>query len=79
MPPLAYPDRFAGRSVSANGGSRWPHQGANVSYPRMGDSVGLENIDDGIWHVSCGPLTPGRLRERPMRIEAAYGRLTRRR
>lgn len=31
LPPLADPDRFAVRDVSANGGSRWHHQWINVS------------------------------------------------
>jgi hypothetical protein len=67
LPPLAYPDRFEGRDVSANGGIRWHHPWVNVSHTGMGASVGLEAIDDGIWTVSCGPLTRGRLLERRMR------------
>ena len=39
---------------------------------------GLEEIDDGIWNVYFGPLKLGRLLERHMRIEDAYGRLRRR-
>jgi len=38
----------------------------------------LEEIDDGIWNVYFGPLKLGRLLERHMRIEDAYGRLRRR-
>jgi putative transposase len=79
LPPLEYPDRFEGRYVSANGGIRWNHQWVNVSHTCIGEYVGLEAIDDGIWHVSFGPLTLGRLLERHMRIEDAYGRLTRHR
>jgi putative transposase len=68
-PPLEYPDRFEGRDVRANGGIRWNHQGVNGSQTCIGAYVGLEAIDDGIWHVSFGPLTRGRLLERHMRIE----------
>jgi putative transposase len=77
--PLAYPDRFEVRYVSANGGIRWNHQWVNVSHVCVGEYVGLEEIDDGVWNVYFGPLKLGRLLERHMRIEDAYGRLKRRR
>ena len=78
-PPLEYPDRCEVRDVSATGGIRWHHHGGNVSHPCMGADVGLEDIDDGVWTVYCGPLTLGRFLERHLRIEDAYGRLKRRR
>ena len=77
--PLEYPDRFEVRYVSANGGIRWNSQWVNVSTTCAGAYVGLEAIDHGIWNVSCGPLKLGRLLERHMRIEDAYGRLKRHR
>ena len=79
LPPLEYPDRFEVRYVSANGGIRWNHQGVNVSHVCVGAYVGLEEIDEGVWHVYFGPLKLGRLLERHMRIEEAYGRLKRHR
>jgi hypothetical protein len=79
LPPLEYPDRFEVRYVSANGGIRWHHQWVNVSHICIGEYVGLEEIDDGVWNVYFGPLTLGRLLERHMHIEDAYGRLKRRR
>jgi putative transposase len=79
LPPLEYPDRFEVRYVSANGGIRWHHQWVNVSHVCVGAYVGLEEIDDGVWNVYFGPLKLGRLLERHMRIEDAYGRRTRRR
>ena len=78
LPPLDYPDRFEVRYVSANGGIRWNHRWVNVSTVCVGEYVGLEEIDDGIWNVYFGPLRLGRLLERHMRIEDAYGRLKRR-
>jgi putative transposase len=78
-PPLEDPARFEVRYVSANGGIRWNHQWVNVSHVCIGEYVGLEDIDDGIWNVYFGPLKLGRLLERHMRIEDAYGRLTRQR
>ncbi|HUP35802.1 MAG TPA: IS481 family transposase [Candidatus Limnocylindria bacterium] len=78
LPPLEYPDRFEVRYVSANGGIRWNHRWVNVSTVCVGEYVGLEEIDDGVWNVYFAPLRLGRLLERHMRIEDAYGRLRRR-
>jgi putative transposase len=49
----------------------------NVSIVCAGEYVGPEEIDEGIWNVYFGPLKLGRLLERHMRIEDAYGRLKR--
>src|SRR6266705_1770689 len=78
LPPLEYPDRFEVRYVSANGGMRWNSRWVNVSTVCVGEYVGLEEIDDGIWNVYFGPLRLGRLSERHMRIEDEYGKLYRR-
>jgi putative transposase len=77
LPPLEYPDRFEVRDVSANGGIRWNARWGDVSIVGVGEYVGLEEIADGIWNVYFGPLRLGRLHERHLRIEAAYGRLHR--
>jgi len=77
LPPLEYPDRFEVRYVSANRGIRWNRDWINVSIVCVGEYVGLEEIDDGIWNVYFGPLKLGRLDERHMRIEDEYGRLKR--
>jgi transposase InsO family protein len=79
LPPLEYPDRYEVRLVSANGGIRWNSQWVNLSTTCMGQYVGLEEIDDGIWNVYFGALRLGRLLERTMKIEDAYGRLYRHR
>lgn len=79
LPPLEYPDRFEVRYVSANGGIRWASQWVNVSITCIGEYVGLEEVDDGIWNIYFGALRLGRLHERQMRIEDAYGRLSRHR
>jgi len=77
LPPLEYPSHYEVRYVSANGGIRWNSQWVNLSTTCVGEFVGLEEIDDGIWNVYFGPLRLGRLLERHMRIEDAYGRLKR--
>jgi putative transposase len=79
LPSLEWPDRFEVRYVSANGGIRWHQHWVNVSHTCVGAYVGLEDIDDGVWNVSFGPLTLGRRLERHRRIEDAYGRLKRHR
>ncbi len=54
--------------------------GSTSPLPCVGEYVGLEEIDDGVWNVYVfGALRLGRLDERNMRIEDAYGRLFRHR
>jgi len=77
LPAMVYPDRFEVRYVSANGGIRWRRGWVNVSTVCIGEYVGLEEIDDGIWNVYFGPLKLGRLLDRHMKIEDAFGRLSR--
>ena len=77
IPPLEYPDRFEVRYVSGNGGIRWNRSWVNVSSVCIGEYVGFEEIDDGIWNVYFGPLKLGRFDERHMRIEDQYGKLKR--
>ena len=73
-----YPDRFEVRYVSANGGIRWHKKWVNVSSVLIGEHVGLEEIDDGIWDVYFANYRLGTLNERFMRIEDAFGKLKRR-
>ena len=77
LPPLVYPDRFEVRYVNGNGGIRWKKDWVNVSTVCIGEYVGLEEIDDGIWNVYFGALKLGRLNERHMKIEDQFGRLNR--
>jgi putative transposase len=75
---FVYPDRFEVRYVSGNGGIRWKNRHwINVSTVCIGEYVGVEEIDNGIWLVYFGPLKLGRLDERHMRIEDQYGKLKR--
>jgi putative transposase len=43
------------------------------------DHTTCDQIDDGVWSVYFGALRLGRLLERQMKIEDAYGRLYRHR
>jgi putative transposase len=51
----------------------------HVSITCTGAYLGREEIDDGGWNVSFGPLMLGRWLERHMRLEKADGRRTRHR
>lgn len=51
---------------------------ANVSSVLIGEYVGLEEVDDGQRDVYFANYRLGRLNERFMRIEDAFGRLKRR-
>jgi hypothetical protein len=53
--------------------------GSTSPSPASANTLALEEIDDGIWNVYFGALRLGRLDERNMRIEDAYGRLFRHR
>jgi putative transposase len=79
LPALEYPEHFEKRYVSRNGGIRWNCSWVNISITCAGEYVGLEEIDDGVWHVYFGPLKLGRLLEREMRVEDAHGKLWRHR
>jgi putative transposase len=75
--PMQYPDRFEVRRVSGNGGLRWKNEWVNVTGVLVGENVGLEEVDDGVWDVYFGAKKIGRLHERHMRIEDHMGKLRR--
>lgn len=77
LPPIEYPDRFEVRYVSANGGMRWNHHWVLVSSVCVGEYIGLEEIDNGVWNVYFSSLKIGRFHEKYMRIEDELGRLKR--
>ena len=77
IPQLEYPDHYEQRYVSANGGIRWNQHWVNVSICCVGEYVGLEEIDNGVWNVHFGPLKLGRLLEEHLRIEDQFGKLRR--
>lgn len=77
VPALEYPSHYELRYVSGNGGVRWGNRWINVSICCVGEYVGLEEIDDGVWDVWFGKLKLGRLLEEHLRIEDQFGRLRR--
>jgi putative transposase len=75
--PMEYPDWYEVRKVSSAGGIRWARQWVNVTQALQGESVGLEQVEDGLWDVYFGVKRLGRLHERHMRIEDEFSRLKR--
>ena len=75
--PMEYPEWFEVRKVNSAGGMRWSRHWVNVSQALMGENVGLEQVQDGLWDVYFGVKRLGRLDERHMRIEDELGRLRR--
>jgi putative transposase len=73
LPPLEYPAHFECRRVGDNGCIRWRSERVHVSVVCAHEYVGLEAIDTGIWNVYFGSLKLGRLIEKELRIEDAYG------
>ncbi|MBI5239104.1 MAG: hypothetical protein HY926_01390 [Elusimicrobia bacterium] len=58
--------------MSDNGGIRW-RMGwvkVKVSMACIGENVGLEEVDNGIWDVYFGSFKLGRLNDRKMEIES---------
>jgi putative transposase len=68
---VEYPGHYEIRRVSAEGGISWSGCRLSVSTVLIGEDVGLEPIDDGIWDLHFGPVRLGRFDERRHRIDPA--------
>jgi transposase InsO family protein len=64
LPELHYPDYFDVRKVSDNGVVYWRSKMVYVSHLLKDESVGLEEIDAGVWNVYFGPVKLGQFDER---------------
>lgn len=73
LPALEYPAHFEVRRVATNGCIRWRSERVHVSLVCKHENLGLEAFDTGIWNVYFGSLKLGRLIEKELRIEDAYG------
>lgn len=78
LPSIEYPGHYEVRYVSANGGIRWRCEWVCVTHTLAGESVGLNEVGDGLWDVYFGPVMLGRMDERKLRIEDHRGRWIRR-
>ena len=68
LPPIEYPGHFETRKVGHNGMIGWRDYRLFLSHTLRGDTVGLEEIDDGVWSLYYGTVLLGRFDERERRI-----------
>ena len=77
LPALEYPAQCEVRRVSRNGGIRWRNHWVNVSHVLAEEYIAFDELDDGLWQVTFGPVVLGRFHERLLAIEDEHGRLAR--
>jgi putative transposase len=77
LPDPEYPAHYEVRKVSDNGGIRWANRWVNVTSVLGGEFIGLEEVDDGIWHVFFGAHLLGYLIDELGKIEDRAGFLSR--
>jgi transposase InsO family protein len=77
--PIEYPGHFEVRRVSQDSTIRWKHRKVFVSSLLGRNSVGLEEVGEGVWAVYFGPLHLGWLDESDFRIMDVRERKKRRR
>lgn len=58
-----YPDDFELRRVKVGGTAKFAAAEFVIGHVLGGECVGMEPVDDGLWHVWFGPIFLGRLRE----------------
>lgn len=64
LPEHSYPDGHEVRSVRPDGSIKWDGSGVFVGEAFGGERIGIEPVDDGLWHVHLGPLRLGVLHAR---------------
>jgi hypothetical protein len=72
LPVPAYPSHFEVRRVSRDGGIRWHSRVLQLTAVLIGESIGLEEVADGIWSIYFGPLLLGRFDVRDLKFSGAY-------
>ena len=68
---VEYPGHYETRLVGSNAGVSWLSRNLTISSVLVGEDVGFEPIDDGIWDVHFGLVRLGRFDERRHRIAPA--------
>lgn len=71
LAPLAYPGHFELRRISASGTMSWHSRAVTISTVLVGQDIGLEPVDDGLWDLHFGPIRLGRFDERRHRVVPA--------
>ena len=67
VPPVDYPGHWGRRRVSDRGTISWKHVPLFLSEALVGEDVGLEPIDDGLWTIYFEHLPLARFVE-PVRL-----------
>ena len=67
IPPVEYPGHYEVRRVSRNGGVRWNGEWLNVGHALIEQTVGFEEVNDGVWDLHFRKLAIGRFDERELR------------
>jgi len=68
LPPFEYPGHFELRNVHSKGSIKWQGQNLYVSEALLKQTLGLEEIDDGLWSIYLGPVLLGRYDERDQKL-----------
>lgn len=76
LPTFSYPAHFEQRRVSGNRYVAFHGRHIPVSSALVGETLGLEERDDGQWIVYLGPRSIGLLLEKEGRIEGLYDHKT---
>jgi putative transposase len=56
LPALEYPGHFDTRKVDHRGHVKWKDQAIFLSHTLRGETLGFEEVDDGIWSVYYGSV-----------------------
>jgi putative transposase len=70
LPPLEYPGHLEIRRVSGAGSVSWQGQPLYLTEVLLGQDVGFEEVDDGIWLLYLGSIRLARFDERTRQITA---------
>ncbi|HEX6202796.1 MAG TPA: IS481 family transposase [Thermoanaerobaculia bacterium] len=68
VPEIEYPGHFERRVVHNHGEVRWRGRLYYVSEVMRGETLGFEEVDDGLWSICYGPMLIGRYDERADRL-----------
>ncbi len=68
VPDVEYPGHYEVRRVRTDGRIKWQGEFLFLSEVLVGESVGLEEVDDGIWSLHFGPRRLARFDERDRRL-----------
>jgi putative transposase len=68
LPPIEYPGHLEIRKVDDRGMIRWKNEKLFLSHTLLGEMVGLEEVDDGVWSLYYSSVLLARFDERDRRF-----------